>query len=385
MKRLSFFGNGVVITTFFVLALAGGPAWAGDWSALGSGTNDRVRALAYSESGMLYVGGDFTTAGGDAAVRVAKWNGAFWSALGDGINGAVYALATSGSNVLYAGGVFSTADGYEANKVAKWDGSVWTAVGTTEHPGIYYGSGVYALAVDSSGNLYAGGSFTTADGVTVNNIAKWDGASWSALGSGINGSVWALAFDNLGNLYAGGSFSEAGGVTANYIAKWDGANWSAVGDGIGGYVDDLTKDSAGNIYAVGRFNNAGGQSAFNVARWDGSAWHAVNFGLSANSGYGAYAVAADGALNIYVGGEFYYAQTVSVSNVAHWTGSEWQAMSSGMDSAVLAMCRVGSGAVVAGGAFGSAGGVAVNNIARWDESPTTGGAGLPLLNLLLNN
>ena len=384
MKRLSLSRNGILIAAMFIFALAAGPALAGNWTALGSGVDNRVRALAFSESGMLYAGGDFTTAGGSSALRVAKWNGAAWSAMGSGINGAVYALATSGANTVYAGGEFSTADGYAAYKVAKWDGGAWTAVGISEHPGIQYGTGVYALAVDSSGNLYAGGNFATAEGVTVNNIAKWDGVSWSALGVGVNGNVWALAFDNLGNLYAGGNFSEAGGVTANYIAKWNGGSWSAVGSGIGGYVDDLAKDNAGNIYAVGRFNNAGGQTAFNVARWDGANWHPVNFGLSANPGYGAYAVAADGTLNIYVGGEFYYAQTVAVSNAAHWNGSEWQAMGTGTDTAVLAMCRVGSGAVVAGGAFGSAGGVPVNNIARWDGAPG-GGTGLPLLNLLLSN
>ena len=43
---------------------------------------------------------------------------------------------------------------------------------------------VNALAVDASGNLYAGGDFATAGGVTVNRIAKWDGTSWSASGLG---------------------------------------------------------------------------------------------------------------------------------------------------------------------------------------------------------
>ena len=35
---------------------------------------------------------------------------------------------------------------------------------------------VYALAVDASGTLYAGGDFTTAGGVSANYIAKWDGS-----------------------------------------------------------------------------------------------------------------------------------------------------------------------------------------------------------------
>ena len=43
----------------------------------------------------------------------------------------------------------------------------------------------------------------------------------------MNNPVEALALDNLGNLYAGGRFTSAGGVSANCIAKWDGSNWFA--------------------------------------------------------------------------------------------------------------------------------------------------------------
>ena len=86
----------------------------------------------------------------------------------------------------------------------------------------------------SGTNLYAGGYFTTAGGVTATNIAKWDGSAWSALGSGMNGDgdiVYALAVSGT-NLYAGGDFTTAGGVPANYIAKWNGSAWSALGSGM---------------------------------------------------------------------------------------------------------------------------------------------------------
>ena len=76
----------------------------------------------------LYAGGYFTTAGGAAANYVAKWNGSAWSALGSGMNNYVYALAVSGSD-LYAGGDFTTAGGSTANHIAKWNGSAWSALG----------------------------------------------------------------------------------------------------------------------------------------------------------------------------------------------------------------------------------------------------------------
>jgi len=101
---------------------------------------------------------------------------------------------------------------------------------------------VEALAVFDNGSgpaLYAGGSFTTAGGAAGNHIAKWNGSSWSALGSGMSGmnsSVWALTVFNDGSgpaLYAGGYFGTAGGVAANDIAQWNGSSWFALGSGMG--------------------------------------------------------------------------------------------------------------------------------------------------------
>jgi hypothetical protein len=83
---------------------------------------------------------------------------------------------------------------------------------------------------DGSGPaLYVGGSFTEAGGVPANNIARWDGKQWSALGVGTNGAVRALAvWDRDGEgpeapgLYIGGEFTMAGGIPSPYIAKWQG-------------------------------------------------------------------------------------------------------------------------------------------------------------------
>jgi len=49
-------------------------------------------------------------------------------------------------------------------------------------------------------------------------------AQWSAVGGGTNGDVYSLAVYN-GELYAGGTFNMAGGISANYIARWNGTSW----------------------------------------------------------------------------------------------------------------------------------------------------------------
>ncbi len=112
-------------------------------------------------------------------------------------------------------------------------------------PGVS-GFSVIALTVfdDGSGEaLYAGGDFTTAGGVVVNYIAKWNGTSWSALGSGMDDDVRALTVFDDGSgeaLYAGGDFTTAGGVAADRIAKWNGTSWSALASGMDVIVNDLT-------------------------------------------------------------------------------------------------------------------------------------------------
>ncbi len=224
--------GGVAVTVNYIAKWDGG-----NWSALGSGINFNVYALAAAGIN-VYAGGAFTAAtnSGGVAVpvsRIAKWNGSSWSALGAGMNNSVWALAVSGSDV-YAGGDFTMATNtggvtIAANLIAKWDGSSWSALGAGMN------QRVSALAVMGS-DIYAGGTFTVATNsggvaVTVNRIAKWDGSSWSALEPGLESAVAAVAVVG-SNVYAGGAFSSVGGVTALNIAKWNGSSWSAVGAGM---------------------------------------------------------------------------------------------------------------------------------------------------------
>jgi len=91
-------------------------------------------------------------------------------------NNNVFALVFIGSD-LYAGGDFTSPYSY----LAKWNGTTWSALGTTGVNG-----NVYALTPIST-TLYVGGKFTLAGATTVANIASWNGSAWAALGAGITG------------------------------------------------------------------------------------------------------------------------------------------------------------------------------------------------------
>jgi hypothetical protein len=198
----------------------------------------------------LYAGGWFTTAGGTAAKYIAKWNGSSWSALGSGVDNLVYALAVSGSNV-YVGGSVGTAGGIPVNCIAKWNGSSWSALGSGMD------ERVFALAVSGS-NLYAGGTFTTAGGSVANYIAKWNGSSWSALGSGMNSGVSALAVSG-SDLYAGGGFTAAGGKGSAYLAKAivNPPLLAIQPDGFGGYLINFS-GVPGSAYQLQRATKLAG-------------------------------------------------------------------------------------------------------------------------------
>ena len=318
------------------------------WLPLGSGINGGVFAIAVSGTD-LYVGGQFTTAGGGSANNIAKWNGTSWLSLGGGINGTVMAITVSGTD-LYAGGTFTTAGGVSANNIAKWDGSTWSSLG-----GGINGT-VWAITVSGT-DLYAGGAFTTAGGVSVNNIAKWNGTTWSALGSGINATVAAITVSGT-DLYAGGAFTTAGGVSANNIAKWNGTTWSALGSGINGTVY-ATAVIGTELFAGGSFTTAGGASASYVAKWNGANWSALGTGMN-SSVRGLAGMGTD----LYAGGSFTTAGGVPTNRIATWNGTTWSALGTGMNASAYALAVSGTD-LYAGGGFTTAGGVNVNYIAKY--------------------
>ena len=231
---------------------------------------------------LLVAAGEFQIAGDVGAHYLAAWDGSAWQPLGTGMEGTVYALAVYGGELI-AAGWFTTAGGVLCNNIARWDGCTWQALGSGTAGGSYHGS-VDALTV-YSGELIAGGTFTTAGGVTSNHVARWNGSTWEALGSGMDlySRVYALTVYN-GELIAGGDFTTAGGVPCNHVARWNGSTWQALGSGTsggayGGRVHALTVYNS-ELVVGGSFTLAGGVLCVLIACWDGSAWHPLGAGLS---------------------------------------------------------------------------------------------------------
>jgi hypothetical protein len=382
---------GGIFTKSGTTPLANIAQWDGTaWSSVGSGLMTGVTALLYHNM-KLYAGGNFSS-----PAHIAQWDGTTWSGLGAGINSNVYSITTDGTNI-YAAGEFTMAGGSSAIRIAKWDGANWSALSTglsytanslvwdglklfvggqfplslrswdgsafstTDHKFDKPNGDVIVNSICLIGNtVYIGGTFNSVGGVAANNIAKWNGTNWSALGTGTDGTVYALATDGT-NLFAGGFYYHVGGITTQSIGMWNGTSWSAVGGGIPGYVYDMIY-SNGSLFVGGSFNtvNGLGVAAKMIARWDGSNWSMLGTGLNST----VYAIAVSGT-DIYAGGEFTTAGGISASKIARWDGSSWSALGAGLSAAPSTIVVSGT-SLYAGGSFATAGGVSVNNIARWD-------------------
>jgi len=316
------------------------------WSALGAGITGvpaTVNCLGVYDDGngpALYAGGIFYFAGGILAENIARWDGTAWSTVGSVASDDVFALAVYGDPStgleLYAGGHFFNVGGQTEQRIARWNGSAWNSVGgglsgTDSH--------VRALVVYDDGTgpaLYAGGLFAQAGGAPARNVARWDGTSWSPLGippaDGVDGQVEALTVHDDGSgpaLYVGGGFASAGGAPAARIARWDGTSWSALGSGASAGVSALASfdDGTGSgpaLYAAGSFTSIGGVGARRIARWDGSAWSPLGDGIRPVVGQTAQVRTLQPfdqpTPSLYAGGRFGFAGEYSARHLARWEG-----------------------------------------------------------------
>src|SRR4249919_3318408 len=70
--------------------------------------------------------------------------------------------------------------------------STWDA--TIGAPGANDDVRAFASFDEGAGpRLFAGGDFTQMGGIAAAHIARWDGTSWTAIGTGFDGPVYALA------------------------------------------------------------------------------------------------------------------------------------------------------------------------------------------------
>ncbi|MFO0840016.1 MAG: hypothetical protein U1D55_16030 [Phycisphaerae bacterium] len=347
---------------------------------------------------------------GDAIVDLLSYNGELFSALsGRGVlawDGADWQFAWNTDGAInvqeletfkggaFVGGYFDAIGSMSASNVAIWDGA-WHSM--EEQPPVGFNGPVAAFA-EYQGHLVVGGFFDTADGVPAGAVAQRTGSNWTPLGAGLSAGtdhgyvVSLLPMDD--GLYAGGYFSSADGIPGWGVARWDGAAWSPVGDGEPGIVLEMVRyrDSIVAAWVIFATNE------LDYRRWDGVAWQSLGTrepadhhamlvyngelvvcGYSLNNG--TYLRRWDGAIwrdiprpndgFVYTLGD-YYGELVAVGDfsslgsIASWNGATWTPIAE-LDAPPTALVSY-AGELIAGGRFMTAGGVPAAGVARWNGS-----------------
>ena len=202
------------------------------WESMGN-FNQFVDRIKVTNDTLFALGG-FGLVNGDTISSVAKWNGISWISLHD----FPYVPIASGfsslrdvayykNNYYVAGNFFSNSLNFE--DLAVYKNGNWQKVGQ----GLVGGNTTVNVLQIYKNELYFSGMIDESAGNVGHTILKWNDTTLSKVGDGLqNGSnqnsgfpqSWDLTVHN-GYLYASGTFSFANHIPAQGLARWDGVQW----------------------------------------------------------------------------------------------------------------------------------------------------------------
>ncbi len=344
-----------------------GTSWA-TFADIGGGFGTEVDAIRILSDGRIAVGGQFGSVDTATLDNFAVYDGANWQQLGSASpDGRVQSILEMSDGRICLGGDFTHVGTVEVNHVACWDGSQWKALDAGLNAAV-------SVLREWNGDVLAGGGFSV-PGATGSSIglARWDGTSWKGVSGGVAGgsltNVRALAFGPTGQLYVGGTFAGAGGmsgVAAANVAVLDNGTWKAlgtgvfntvgvVGPGVTGVNDFLVDAASGKLIVTGFFSNVGDQFSLNVGQWTIGATQ--NTGWAKLVGNGEFAgadmavvtlgAAPDGT--VYATGRFTTIGSRQISHVARYQQGHWQKLPDQVDGDVGAIVFDSAGRAYFGG------------------------------------
>ncbi len=290
--------------------------------------------------------------------------------------GAVFDYTVLPDGTLVACGFFEgSGDPTRPSRIARWNGSTWTHLGTSvEDSGLL--NWVYAVTAGTDGSVYAGGDFT----YRGLSLVRWNGASWSQVGGGISGTVNALATMPTGDIVVAGSFQTAGVTAASNIVRWNGSTWFPLASGLNGPAHAVIVEPNGDSVVAGAFTSAGGLPASNIARWNGAAWSPLAEGLPG--------VAK--ALTRLPNGDIFAASLSSspqsTHQIARWDGASWTVIGSPFRGEIRDLLALSDQDVFASGRFTAVDDKPASFVARWqgdDWQPIAPGVHGPFTTAIL--
>ena len=310
--------------------------------------NGAVKSIAVSSDGLtVYVGGSFTTIGGQARSGLAALKASngqviptFSTVLSSSGTSSVSSLAIAGST-LYIGGSFDNVNGLPRLSLAAvtlggaTDGNV--VVGFDPQPTPSYAS---MDSVSVSGSVvYAAGTFDTIGGQARHNLAGLNMADASATNfdPSPQANLNALAVSG-STVYVAGGFTSIGGQSRNYIAALDATSGAATAFNPNPDSSVMAMAVTGTaVYFGGLFNAIGGVSRSGLAALHASDGTPTTWDPNPQGPNGNYALIQ--ALQVsgsvmYVGGTFVTVggqprQNIAALDLATGVANSWNPAAQG--------------------------------------------------------
>lgn len=237
-----------------------GAGWLaqGDTRGLGiGGSLDRLGVA--SLTGQLWAAGQFSHVAGMATrAHVVRFTGDGWMPISDAIphDASCLAFAVAPAGEVALGCTTFPSQGSAVGQVFRVQGDRLVQVGGDLPP-------VQAVTYDPWGRLWVAG------GGGTGFVARLDGEAFTLVESRFDAPVSQIDIAGSNDVIAAGAFSMVAGLPAAHIARWNGATWRPLGSGVPGAVTALAH-SGGLVY-VSSVND--GSGALLLGAFDGITWH----------------------------------------------------------------------------------------------------------------
>ena len=364
------------------------------WNPAITDSNGGVSAIAVDAAGNVFVGGFFTQIGGQSHVNLALVSAAgsgaadaTWNPAPDNV---VYALQRDATGHLFVGGTFTTIGGQARLGLAELSIGGAGLADASWKPDPTGTFGIVSKLALEGGNLYVGGHYSSIGGQSRNGLAKVSvagvgaaDASWDPAPAAVGGDaqVSSLALDGTGNLYVGGLFDHIGGQARGYVAKLSTTGSGAAAPSWNPSANFMVMSLAlvsGSVVAGGTFDSVGGALRMGLARVsDTGALDATSMDTELPGNVFSMVALDDGG--VVVGGKFLKVGALPRRNLLRLQpdGSLDTTWDVPTDQFVQGVAKDGSGHVYAGGAFTNVQGQVRNHIARMSLAGVLDGAWNP--------
>jgi uncharacterized delta-60 repeat protein len=350
--------------------------------------NGHIRDIAIQSDGKILIGGDFTKYNGVERRRIARLNsnGSIDYSFdpGTGVDGSVNSISIQSDGKILIGGSFPTYNGISKNGLARInsDGSLDFSLNISNAN--TSGITIYTTNIQSDGKIIIGGMFNSVNSTPINRLARLssvgdiDNSFNTSMGNGIAHSttttypfIKTTAIQNDGKLIIGGSFTSFNFTTRNNIARLNNGALDLTfnpGTGFNNMVSDLSIQSDGKIIAVGTFTSYNGTSRNRIVRInsDGSIDTSFDPGIGANDIINAIAIQSDG--KIIIAGSFTSYNGLPANQIARLNqdGSLDVIFNIGIgaNQDILSTVIQNDGKIIIGGQFTAYNNIGRNRIAR---------------------